>query len=309
MRWIEVSMEVDGEAAEAVAEILHRYGHQGVAIEQAGFFIDTWEDEVPRPERLIVRAYFQEDDRADDAKQQIEAALYHLNKLYPMPTPQYAVVDEENWAEAWKANYKPLHLGRHITIRPLWIDTPGEPGDVVIALDPGMAFGTGTHPSTQLVLEAAEDLVGGRPGVAVLDLGCGSGILAIGAVKFGAGQVLAIDTDPMAVRVTRENAAFNAVGDKISAREGSLDSLFDPATGEPRQTFEVALVNILAKVIVTMCEQGLGKVVSPGGVGVFGGIILEQADEVEAALRATGLIPYQRRLSGDWVVIEARREA
>jgi ribosomal protein L11 methyltransferase len=309
MRWIEIAMDVDGEAAEAVAEILHRYGHQGVAIEQAGFFIDTWEDEVPKPERLIVRAYFPEDERADAAKQEIETALYHLNKLYPMPTPQYTVVDEQNWAEAWKANYKPLHLGRHIFIRPLWIDTPGDPNDIIIALDPGMAFGTGTHPSTQLVLEAAEDLLGERQGASCLDLGCGSGILAIGAVKLGAAHVLAIDTDPMAVRVTDENTEVNGVKAQITARVGSLDSLFDPATGEAIETFGVALVNILAKVIGMMCGQGLGKIIAPGGIGVFGGIILEQADEVEAALRTTGLTPYKRRLSGDWVVIEARRDA
>src|SRR5512139_2950106 len=98
MRWLEISMEVDGEAAEAVAEVLQRYGHQGVAIEQAGFFIETWEDEIPRPTNLIVRAYLPDDERADAAKQQIEAALGHLGMLYPMPTPQYRVVDEEDWA-------------------------------------------------------------------------------------------------------------------------------------------------------------------------------------------------------------------
>jgi ribosomal protein L11 methyltransferase len=121
MRWIEVSMDVDGEAAEAVAEILQRYGHQGVAIEQGGFFIETWEDEVPPADKLIVRAYLPEDERADEQKRQLEEALWHLGQLYPMPTPQYRVVDEQDWAEAWKANYHPLRLGRHIYIRPLWV--------------------------------------------------------------------------------------------------------------------------------------------------------------------------------------------
>lgn len=308
MRWIEIAMEVDGEAAEAVAEILQRYGHQGVAIEQAGFFIETWEDEVPKPETLIVRAYFPEDDRAEDAKTELEAALGHMRMMYPMPQPQYKVIDEEDWANAWKVSYKPIRLGRHIYIRPLWIDTPAEPDDIMIQLDPGMAFGTGTHPSTQLVLEAAEDLLQDKAGAQVLDLGCGSGILAIGAAKMGAAHVLAIDTDPIAVRVTDENAEANAVLNLITAREGSLDSLFDPQTRQPIQTFDVALVNILAKVIIMMCDQDLGQIVTPGGVAVFGGIIETQADEVEAALRKTGLTPYKRRLSGDWVVIEALRE-
>src|SRR3954471_3978868 len=120
MRWIEVSLEVDGEAAEAVAEVLNRYGHQGVAIEQGGFYIETWEDEVPPAKTLIVRAYLQDDERVEAAKQQLEEALYHLNKLYPMPKPQYQVVNDEDWANAWKVHYHPLHIGRRLFIRPLW---------------------------------------------------------------------------------------------------------------------------------------------------------------------------------------------
>src|SRR5450432_2462338 len=304
MRWIEVAMEVDGEAAEAVAEVLQRYGHQGVAIEQAGFFIETWEDEVPPAQSLIVRAYLPQDDRAAESKKQLEDALWHLGKLYPMPVPQYREIDEEDWAEAWKVNYHPVHLGQHIFIRPLWIDEAGAPDDILISLDPGMAFGTGTHPSTQLVLESTELLMQQKPNASVLDLGCGSGILAILAAKMGAVSVLALDTDPIAVRVTDENAIANGVSTKITAQIGSLESLRQSGAD-----FDIALVNILAKVIIGMCAQGLGSVVRPAGVGVFGGIISEQADEVEAALRTTGLIPFNRRYSSEWVVIEARREA
>ncbi len=305
MQWIEISMNVDGESAEAVADILQRYGHQGVAIEQDGFMIETWEDEVPRPDKLIVRAYILDDERAPAAKAELEEALYQLGKLYPMPVPQYTTIDEEDWAEAWKANYHPLRIGRHIFIRPLWIQEFGEPGDVVVALDPGMAFGTGTHPSTQLVLEAAEDLLADRPGALVLDLGCGSGILSIAAVKLGAAKVIAVDTDPIAVTATRSNAAVNEnTRDRLDIQEGSLSTVLDAGVA-----VDVALVNILAKVIISMCGQGLGRVVKPGGIAVFGGIIDTQADEVETALRETGLTPYKRRLNTDWVVIEARKDA
>ncbi len=302
MRWIEITLEADGESAEAVADVFQHYGYQGVAVEQDGFYIETWEDQVPPPERLLVRAYLPDDERASEAKQQLEEALYQLGRLYPIAAPRYKLVDEEDWAEAWKVNYHPLHIGRRLFIRPLWIDSPGEPGDLVISLDPGMAFGTGTHPSTQLVLEAAEDLLEPRPEALVLDMGCGSGILSIAAVRLGAHRVLACDIDSLAITATRANAEANKVLDRIDVYEGSLADLLRIGV-----LVDVALVNILARTIIMLCEQGLVQVIAPGGIGVFGGIIETQVEEVEAALRTAGLTPYNRRKSADWVVIEARR--
>lgn len=303
MNWIEVSVEVDGEAAEAVADVLQRYGHQGVAIEQPGFPIEVWPDEIPPADRLIVRAYFPDDERAEDARQQLREALWHMGQLYPMPEPVFNTVRDEDWAEAWKKHYHPVRLGRRLYIRPEWSEIPDmRPDDIVLALDPGMAFGTGTHPTTQLCLITAEDLLADWPAVDVLDLGCGSGILGIAAIKLGARHVLALDTDPLAVTATQENAARNGVASQITALQGSLDTL----RGSPRH-FDLMLVNILAKVIIEMCDQGLGDVLREGGKGVFSGIIEEQAGDVEAALRRTGLEPYRQRVQGDWVVIEARK--
>jgi len=302
MRWIEITLEADGESAEAIADVLQRYGYQGVAVEQDGFYIETWEDQVPPPERLLVRAYLPDDDRAEAVKKDLEEALYQLGRMYPMPAPKYQLVDEQDWAEAWKANYHPLHVGRHLYIRPLWINEPGDPGDVVISLDPGMAFGTGTHPSTQLVLEAAEDLLEAQPGATVIDLGCGSGILSIAAVKLGAKKAIACDIDPLAITATRANAESNGVLDQIEVREGGLADLL----GAKVQA-EIALVNILAKTIILLCGQGLAEIIAPGGIGVFGGIIETQGEEVETALRSAGLTPYKRRQSADWIVIEAKR--
>jgi ribosomal protein L11 methyltransferase len=302
-QWIEISLEVDGEAAEAVAEVLERYGHQGVALEQAGFFIDTWEDEVPPAERIIVKAYMPADEHAPDKQQQLRDALRYMSAMIDLPEPTFRTLEETDWAEAWKAHYKPLRIGRRVYIRPSWIEVDdAKESDVLIALDPGMAFGTGTHPSTQLCLISCEDILEVHPGWDVLDLGCGSGILSIAAAKLGAGKILALDTDDIAVRVTNENAEINAVADRIQAQSGSLASLTHAA-----RRFDLALVNILAKVIIQMCDEGLGTVIRPGGVAVFGGIIHDQADEVEAALIKTGLEPYRRLTSGDWTVIEASR--
>lgn len=303
-QWLEVSLDADNESAEAIADLLQRFGHQGVVIEQAGFEFDKWEYDLPKPDKLIVKAYLPINASTPDAQQQLRDALRYMNMIWPMPEPEFRTIDEADWAEAWKVHYQPLRLGRHIYIKPRWIETlpDAQSDDVLISLDPGMAFGTGTHPSTQLCLLATEDLLEGRPALKVLDLGCGSGILAIAAAKLGAAHVLALDTDTIAVEVTAQNAIENGVGDKIESLHGSLDTIL----ASPRR-FDVALVNILARVIIEMCDQNLGQVVRPGGVAVFGGIIHEQADEVESALRRTGLEPYKRRPLGDWVVIEAKR--
>ena len=301
--WIEVSLQVDGESAEAVAEVLERFGHQGVSLEQDGIPPDIWdEDQVPPPQSLTLRAYFPNDDELEATQAQLETALGHMRLMYPMPTPVYRKVEDDDWAEAWKAYYEPLRVGKRLLIRPLWIDLPLAPDDIEIALDPGMAFGTGSHPTTQLCLQALEDLL--QPALSVLDLGSGSGILSIAAAKLGAGQVLALDTDPLAVDATRENAGANGVGRKVIAERGSHDCLLSSA-----RRFDLVIVNILARIIVEMANERLGEIVRPGGVAIFSGIIDTQVDEVEAALRKTGLRPYARRQLGDWMLVEAGRPA
>ncbi len=169
-------------------------------------------------------------------------------------------------------------------------------------LDPGTAFGSGTHPTTQLCLIAIEEMLEDWPGISVLDLGCGSGILGIAALKLGAAHVLALDIDDLAIKATIENATYNDVQDRITVQEGSLETLTSTA-----RRFDLLLCNILARTIIQMCEEGLGKVVRPGGKAIFSGVIEDQADEVEAALRQTGLDPISRRLQGDWVVITAQK--
>lgn len=301
--WIEVSLRADGESAEAIADVLARYGHQGVSIEQVGIPPDAWDEtEVPPPRRLMLRAYFPHDDQLDSTKQELEAALGHMRLMYPMPRPDYRALDEEDWAEAWKAHYQPVRIGRRLLIRPQWIAVEPAPGDIEIALDPGMAFGTGTHPTTQLCLEALERLM--APAHDVLDLGAGSGILAIAAAKLGARKVLALDIDPIAVEATAANVDANGVSDKVIAEQGSLVNVLGSA-----RRFDLAVVNILARVILQLAEQRLGEIVRPGGIVICSGIIDAQLTEVETALRRSGLQPYARRQQDDWVLVEAKRPA
>lgn len=299
--WLEVSLRVDGEAAEAVAELLQRYGYQGVVISQDDIPPDRYDEgAAPPADHLTVRAYFPVDERTEDTRAQFEAGLSYLNMLYPMPQPTYRTVADEDWSDAWKAHYHPLRLGTKLYIHPLWLEPDAQPGDIIIGLDPGMAFGTGTHPTTQLCLVALEDRT--QAGTHVLDLGTGSAILAIAAAKLGAAHVLALDIDPIAVEAARDNVTRNGVADKITVQTGSLASVVTSA-----RRFDLLVVNILARIIIQMCDEGLGAVVRPGGRAVFSGIIADQVDDVEAALLKTGLTPDARRQQGDWVVIEALR--
>lgn len=296
MQWIEVAVWAPRDSAQAVAALLSEYGQQGVSIEHDGIMPDSWDaDEVPPPDKLVVRVYLADDDQLRQQQAQIEAGLRALDLA-----PVYTRVDEQDWADAWKVHYHTARVGQRLVVRPEWESAQIAPHELEIIMDPGMAFGTGTHPTTVLCLESVEALT--QHGLRVLDLGCGSGILSIAAAKLGAVEVLAVDIDPIAVETTTRNAAVNGVGGRITAQQGSLDTVLHSA-----RRFDLLLANILAKVIIPMCEAGLGQVVRPGGRAVFSGLIESQAEDVEAAIRGTGLVPFKRRQQGDWVAIEAYR--
>lgn len=296
-------MRTGGEAAEAIAQELQRWCHQGVAIEQDDIEQDMYdESDLPPAETLLIRGYFPLDADAEEKRFQIERALGYMNMMLPMPTPEFKIVADEDWADAWKKHYKPVRLGKRILVRPLWIEEEAQPDEVVIALDPGMAFGTGTHPTTQLCLEAIERMI--SPALDVLDLGCGSGILSIAAAKFGASKIVAVDIDQLAIDATIENSQKNGVAEKIHCYQGSLENVITSA-----RRFDLLVVNILARIIIAMCDEKLGQTVRPGGRAIFSGIIENQANDVETALRKTGLEPLARYQQGDWILIEARRPA
>ncbi len=230
-RWLELSVAADIEAVEAVAEILGRSAPAGTSVEPAFELTDEGLGARVDPTRpAIVRAYLPAGDGVAAARLAAEAseALGHLQAfgLRPIGELTTRLVHEADWAEAWKAHFPVLRVGRRLVIRPTWRRHRRSPDDVVLALDPGMAFGTGLHPTTRLCLAGVESLAdrGALDGARVLDVGCGSGILAIAAVKLGALEALGLDTDPIAVDATAANAARNRLARRIDARAGSLPS-------------------------------------------------------------------------------------
>lgn len=300
MDWIEITLHTPAHLTDTVANVLGDVGYQGVAIERADIpDTDPWDEaNIPPAQRHIIRGYIPADEHAPATQQAIQAAFARL--ALPIEPPVFRSVEEEDWSQAWKAHYHALRLGERMVVRPAWEPAELRPGDIEIVLDPGMAFGTGTHPTTQLCLRAMEPLP--FAGATVLDLGTGSGILAVAASKLGAKHIYAVDNDPVAVEAAAENVERNGTADAVELATGSLAEVL--ARSQP---VDIALVNILARVIIPMCDQGLGNVLRPGGKGLFGGLIVSQVDEVEAALRRTGLTPTARAQQGDWVLIEAVR--
>lgn len=207
-------------------------------------------------------------------------------------------VDEESWADSWKQFFKPLPLGKRLMIKPTW-ETVEAPDRIVLEIDPGMAFGSGTHETTQLCLEALEqvDLMGRT----VADIGCGSGILSIAAALFGASHVQAVDIEPMSIRMTEENAAINHVSDRIHAREGSLlDGVEGPV--------DVLVSNILAEVLVQMIPS-VHPILAEDGMLIFSGIIAEKKDLVVRSLTEHGFTVRDEKTDGGWIVLIAERAA
>jgi ribosomal protein L11 methyltransferase len=277
----------------------------GTSVEPAYELVDEGLGARIDPTRpSIVRAYVPAGDRraAEQAAADVATALGHLQAFGLRPIGDLAtrIVDEGDWAEAWKTHFPVLRVGR-IVIRPTWRRHRPEPGDVVLALDPGMAFGTGLHPTTRLCLAALDAVAdrGGLAGQTVLDVGSGSGILSIAAARLGARSVLAVDTDPIANGATTANAARNRFVRRIHARHGSL-----PTSAGP---FDVVLANLIASVLVRLAPD-LAAETRRGGTLLASGIYVDREADVAAALAAAGFDVVGRTGEGDWVALEARRE-
>ena len=301
--WLELSVEADLEAVETISEILGRVATGGTTVEPAYDLVDEGLGARVDPSRpAVVRGYVPARDAsaAQAAAAEVAEALGHLQAfgLRPIGDLRTRIVHEEDWATAWKAYFPVLRVGRRIVIRPTWRRHRREAEDVVIAMDPGMAFGTGLHPTTRLCLAALEPLAddGRLTGARVLDVGCGSGILAIAALRLGAASALGVDTDPIAIESTDANARRNGLARRTRARVGSLPS------GEP--PFDVVLANLIAGVLVPLAPA-LRREIIDGGTLVASGIFIDREAEVRSAFEAAGLLVTDRLAEGDWVALEA----
>lgn len=299
-RFLEVSVVTDGEGAEAVAEVLRPFAYQdGVVLEQLGDMASLDPDALEPA--VTVKIYLPEDEDTPALRQRLEEILYQMSRLYPLPPPTFRLLAETDWANAWKDYYHPFRVGNRIWIQPSWVVLDGtspegyslQPDDVVLVLDPGMAFGTGLHPTTQKCLRALEMVV--EPGHKVLDVGTGSGILGIAAVKLGAGRVAGVDTDKIAVETAVSNATQNGVADQFVVWQGALDSVAE-------RGWDVVVVNILAPVIVRLLNEGdLMGYVGKNGRLILSGIIDQQMGDIETAVAQAGGSIVEKLIMRDWV--------
>lgn len=308
MNWLEVSLTVDGELAESVADVFARFAPNGVMTEQGVKYNDA-EDAGTPTGPITVRAYLEVNEELEETRQKLEESLFYLGMIKPLPPASYKQIADQNWMEAWKQHYKPILIGERLLILPAWMESP-EPERIAIKIDPGMAFGTGTHPTTQLCLELMESYLDLRDlkdigGLKVIDVGCGSGILSIAALKLGAGKALGVDIDEESIVNSRENAGTNEVGDELILGVGSVQEILGGMF--EFKTAPLVVANILAPVIVRLFEAGLADLVEEGGALILSGILFEQEESVIEAGQAYGLKMSERRRMGDWVALSMRR--
>ncbi len=289
--WIEIRADIPTSLVEAVSNFLIEQGSPGV--------IQETSPSRSRKLREDVVAYFPNNRSFSNKKRKIRNYLSSLGKVPGGFFLRQRLIREEKWAEAWKANFKAFHATPHLVIKPPWEDYAARKGEIVIEIDPGMAFGTGAHPSTRMCLAAIEELIPSLPlRPTVLDVGTGSGILAIAARKLRAGRILALDIDPIAVDCARKNAAANKAGPGIDFRVGSPGGL--------RRKFDVVVANLLPQELLSLTRPLAGRP-RPQGYLIVSGILRSQKTEIHSEVAKWGLrLRGSRELKG-WVCLEYQR--
>ena len=312
MLWNEVQIKTTLEAEEAIVELFYEAGAKGVVVESADNLILVQNDPTVNyidesllnmdPDTSIIKGYFSEELSLDDCTHQL---FTHIKKL-----PEFGLnpgscdvtitqMQDEDWENSWKQYYKPTKIGKNIVIKPTWEDYEASEEDIIINMDPGMAFGTGTHETTQICVEALEQVV--ENGDKVVDIGCGTGILSIVAAELGSKEVVAVDMDPLAVRIANENVELNQKSDYIDVRLGNL---VDVLTMDDQA--DVIVANILAEAIVILSEQ-VGPFLKSEGYFISSGIINERLEMVLEALNKNGFKVESIKNMGEWNGVIAKR--
>lgn len=303
--WMEVRLEVPQELAEPVSTVLAEYIQTGVVIESIRVENDEIGGAVNRG-NLRVYGYLPLDDQLDDRQEEIRKALWYLSKIKAFPEPSFKIIRNEDWSTAWRKNYHPILVGEKLLVVPAWISLPRSER-IQVVMDPGMAFGSGTHPTTQLCLELIEQFLEEQSGcpITFLDIGCGSGILSIAAAKLGVDPVYGVDIDPESVQIARENAGINRVSDLVTFQVGSVKDVL--AGDLPARQFSLVAINMIAHLLNKMIDQGLSNLVAPGGELIISGMLVDQALQVRERLLGEGFRIQSVRQEGDWVAYRAAR--
>jgi ribosomal protein L11 methyltransferase len=298
-QWIEISLEVDQELAEAVASALGEILPGGVVLERAS--LDVFPDQLNQlvgPVRVF--GYLPVDGLLEERKNQINRALYFLGRISPLPAANYRPIQNKDWTEAWKVHYQPIPLGSELIIVPSWLKNP-DPDRQAVLMDPGMAFGSGTHPSTQLCLILIEEYLDENRVRHMLDLGTGSGILAIAAVKLGVPFVLGVDIDQKAVEIAKKNSDLNQTSARTRFSVGSVQS-FLAGEIQPEKA-ELVAANMIAPYLEKLVSEGLVELVISGGSLVLSGILESQVSPLMHQLLDYELKIEVRRQLGEWVAL------
>ncbi|NEW05180.1 50S ribosomal protein L11 methyltransferase [Paenibacillus sp. SYP-B3998] len=323
MLWHELTVHTTEEAIEMITNFVHELGAGGVSIEESGTlnkerdtsFGQLYEmplNDIPEG-RAVIKGYFSLDNDMETILNHLKGSVEQLQEFdIDTGNPIYEVkeVDDEDWANAWKQYFKPIRVSERLTIKPTWETYAASPEELILELDPGMAFGTGTHATTALCLRALEKYI--QPGDDVIDVGTGSGILSIAAAKLGAKHVLAVDLDPVAVLSAQDNTKLNGLDSQITVKLSDLLGVLKANETESatqlgvKLPVQVVVANILAEIIVLFVGD-VYEVLQSGGYYVTSGIITRKEADVEQALVAANFTIVDKSYESDWVVIVARK--